>query len=229
MTTNTEGLKPCICGKIPKLVDLAGWEITCNCGVNFCIDSPVKFDVVTAWNHRPTAQASETIRNAALRDAISALENERLIDATGMSDDIAYGLAIDHGIAAIRALSTMPVEPVTSDTIQELHKHLDGCMVPDKDECGIAYDTWGRVCKLVEMAQIALLKAAPDDAIRPVVQDAPSAITGWKLVPIDPTDAMLSAGARSIINGQENRPGTSWAEESGMAYAAMLNAAPHSQ
>lgn len=66
----------------------------------------------------------------------------------------------------------------------------------------------------------------PDDAILSLAQDVPLALNGWKLVPIVPTDAMLSAGARSIINGQENRPGTSWAEESGMAYAVMLAAAP---
>lgn len=50
--------------------------------------------------------------------------------------------------------------------------------------------------------------------------------TGWKMVPVSPTLEILEAGARSIIDGQDGRPGTSWADESGMAYAAMLAAAP---
>ena len=68
---------------------------------------------------------------------------------------------------------------------------------------------------------LSLLNAAP---VAPVqAQGVPE---GWKLVPIKATYEMLCDGERSIIDGQENRHGTSWAEESGMAYTAMLAAAP---
>jgi hypothetical protein len=40
------------------------------------------------------------------------------------------------------------------------------------------------------------------------------------------TDDMAEAGARSIIDGQENRPGTSWAEEAKLAFRAMVAAVP---
>lgn len=46
------------------------------------------------------------------------------------------------------------------------------------------------------------------------------------LVPREPTEAMAYAGARSLIDGQESRPGSSWAEEAARAYRAMLAAAP---
>ena len=49
---------------------------------------------------------------------------------------------------------------------------------------------------------------------------------GYVLVPVEPTEEMAYAGARSIIEGREKRPGVSWAEEAQMAYAAMLAAAP---
>lgn len=49
---------------------------------------------------------------------------------------------------------------------------------------------------------------------------------GWVMMPKEPTEAMQLAGARSIIDGQKNRPGTSWADEAANAYRAMLAAAP---
>ena len=49
---------------------------------------------------------------------------------------------------------------------------------------------------------------------------------GWVLVPREPTTAMQFAGARSWIDGQESRPGTSTAEEAVRSYTAMIAAAP---
>lgn len=51
-------------------------------------------------------------------------------------------------------------------------------------------------------------------------------MNGWKWVPVEPTPEMAVEGARSLIDGQESRPGTSWADEARTAYRAMLNAAP---
>lgn len=54
-STNTrqEELKNCpLCGKQPKLVYLAGWEIICLCGVNLCLENPGKAPLITAWNTR---------------------------------------------------------------------------------------------------------------------------------------------------------------------------------
>jgi hypothetical protein len=48
----------------------------------------------------------------------------------------------------------------------------------------------------------------------------------WKLVPVEPDEAMAFAGARSLIDGQESRPGSSWADEAQMADRAMTAAAP---
>lgn len=47
-------------------------------------------------------------REAGLREAIAALENEKLSEPAVADDDVAYNLAIDHGLAAIRALLDAP-------------------------------------------------------------------------------------------------------------------------
>jgi hypothetical protein len=44
---------PCpFCGAEPRLVDLAGWEVHCDCGVGMVVDSPEREDVLKAWNRR---------------------------------------------------------------------------------------------------------------------------------------------------------------------------------
>lgn len=68
-----------------------------------------------------------------------------------------------------------------------------------------------------------MLTKAISRAALPPVAAVPD---GYALVPVEPTEAMAVAGSCSIIDGQENRPGTSWAEEATMAYEAMLAAAP---
>lgn len=40
------------------------------------------------------------------------------------------------------------------------------------------------------------------------------------------TESMMIAGARSLIDGQENRPGSSWADEAKWCFEAMTLAAP---
>ena len=51
--TRQDELKNCpLCGKQPKLVYLAGWEIICLCGVNLCLENPGKAPLITAWNAR---------------------------------------------------------------------------------------------------------------------------------------------------------------------------------
>ena len=42
------------CGKAPRLVDLAGWEILCRCGVNMCRATPDREALIKAWNTRAT-------------------------------------------------------------------------------------------------------------------------------------------------------------------------------
>lgn len=59
------------------------------------------------------------------------------------------------------------------------------------------------------------------------IQQAAGAVPeGLKLVPVEPTSDMLFAGARSIIDGQDERHGSSWADEAELAYKAMLAASP---
>jgi len=77
-------------------------------------------------------------------------------------------------------------------------------------------ETWTAAGWESWQAALATQPQAPQGAVTP----------GFQLVPIEPTDAMLLAGATSIIEGQDSRPGTSWAEEAGMAYKAMALAAP---
>lgn len=51
--TRQDELKNCpLCGKQPKIVYLAGWEIICLCGVNLCLENPGKAPLITAWNTR---------------------------------------------------------------------------------------------------------------------------------------------------------------------------------
>lgn len=58
---------PCpLCGADPRLVDLAGWEIHCDCGIGMVIDSPKEADVVRAWNRRATVSVK---RGEDMRDA----------------------------------------------------------------------------------------------------------------------------------------------------------------
>ena len=42
------------CGEAPRLVDLAGWEILCGCGVNMCLATPDQESLIKAWNTRAT-------------------------------------------------------------------------------------------------------------------------------------------------------------------------------
>jgi hypothetical protein len=49
---------------------------------------------------------------------------------------------------------------------------------------------------------------------------------GWVAVPVEPTDEMLEAGGVELIKAITGRPNLSWADESKLAYKAMLQAAP---
>jgi hypothetical protein len=44
---------PCpICGYDPLLVDFAGWEIVCKCGISMCLETSDKKSLIEAWNQR---------------------------------------------------------------------------------------------------------------------------------------------------------------------------------
>jgi len=48
---------PCpLCGQQPRVVDLAGWEVLCNCGLALCLDTPDKDLLLAAWNTRASAE-----------------------------------------------------------------------------------------------------------------------------------------------------------------------------
>jgi hypothetical protein len=52
---------PCpLCGQQPRVVDLAGWEVLCKCGVNFCREGPEKEQLIAAWNTRVGAGETAT-------------------------------------------------------------------------------------------------------------------------------------------------------------------------
>jgi hypothetical protein len=49
----TTELKPCpLCGGKPRLVDLAGWEIHCDCGLQLWHELPDKEPLIDRWNTR---------------------------------------------------------------------------------------------------------------------------------------------------------------------------------
>lgn len=60
---NTRVLPCPMCGSEPRLVDMAGWEILCKCGLMMAVESPKKADVVAAWNKR-ASYSGETARDA---------------------------------------------------------------------------------------------------------------------------------------------------------------------
>ena len=45
-------------------------------------------------------------------------------------------------------------------------------------------------------------------------------------VPREPTEQMMCVGGRSLIDGQEVRPRSSWADQAAIAWRAMYDAAP---
>lgn len=48
-----EKLERCpFCGREPRLVDLAGFEVLCDCGASM-VTGPTRVEAITAWNTRP--------------------------------------------------------------------------------------------------------------------------------------------------------------------------------
>lgn len=61
-------LKACpFCGNTPRLVDLAGFEVICDCGVVLCLDEPDRESVVAAWNRR--AELQKPVLHSPVTDA----------------------------------------------------------------------------------------------------------------------------------------------------------------
>lgn len=53
--SNALVMLPCpLCGSEPDLVDIAGWEIWCKCGLGLVLENPDKDDLVKHWNIRST-------------------------------------------------------------------------------------------------------------------------------------------------------------------------------
>jgi len=53
----SEELLPCpFCGKAPRLCDMGGWEIFCECGADMClhVETPEPEPLIAAWNTRAT-------------------------------------------------------------------------------------------------------------------------------------------------------------------------------
>ena len=69
------------------------------------IRSALRAYLTTAGLSTPRADANlDAYRDEMLRDAIDAIESERLRDETGMPEDEAYNQAIDDAANAVRAL-----------------------------------------------------------------------------------------------------------------------------
>lgn len=166
MTTNTEGLKPCPCcqneGEIYRNYSAGNMRN----GVLYasCLNQQCKCQMTLEhWNKlsRPTAQASEAVPAAWLYtfhmdgDQTSERSQVERCEAgdspwgsrPGVDYDASYHVTEEP---LYRALSTMPVEPVTNP--DDVFSPMNACQ--HRDTC----------------------RAALSDAIRPVVQDAPSAI-----------------------------------------------------
>lgn len=184
MTTNTEGLKPCpFCiGEMSS----SGLRHTQDCYFTEEALGASKARTLAAWNRRPTAQASEAIRNAALEELCSAIMTQVVGNirttvrdcVNGFPEDVQdiyeYCDAIESLIDS--ALSTMPVEPVTR-------------FCPD---CGQRNNG-----DLVHTCSPQV-----SDAIRPAVQDAPLAITAQ--IAIHHVTVEGIARALSLRNGGDN-------------------------
>lgn len=57
---------PCpFCGALPRLVDFAGWEIHCKCGISMCLVGPDKEPLVAAWNSRAHQSNPDLERDSA--------------------------------------------------------------------------------------------------------------------------------------------------------------------
>lgn len=56
-----------MCGKQPRVIDLGGWEVLCDCGLSLCLgDDPSRDGVVAAWNTRAIAAAEAPVEKEKL-------------------------------------------------------------------------------------------------------------------------------------------------------------------
>lgn len=60
MTADKDALLPCpFCGNLPRIADLAGYEILCKCGIEMCLpNDPSKGGAIAAWNRRARITAA---------------------------------------------------------------------------------------------------------------------------------------------------------------------------
>jgi hypothetical protein len=67
---------------------------------------------------------------------------------------------------------------------------------------------------------------APLIACKAALSEPVTLHDGWVAVPGEPTEEMIEAGSYTLLTGAQDRPELSWADESKLAYKAMLQAAP---
>jgi Lar family restriction alleviation protein len=64
-------LKPCpFCGREPRLLDLAGYEVICGCGASM-VTGPKQAEAISAWNTRHSPDAGKMGEDSARLDWFS--------------------------------------------------------------------------------------------------------------------------------------------------------------
>jgi len=147
MTTHNDGsLKPLpcpFCGSEVAPVYLAGWEILCKCGINFCVQSADKQSLIAAWNTR-AEQPQPAPMQVEMRHAMSeAWERVSDLNRLGMSAPIspkfeqwftegwkaALASRAEHAAPVLippEWLKPGAIVPVTAETVALLLRAING-------------------------------------------------------------------------------------------------------
>lgn len=176
-----------------------------------------------------------------MKPLIEQLTRERL--EALIDDENCRVSVVEQEILAQIALAVMDAKPVAYTDRQELsfyHKHTDmwkephdfgqdvelyttppAASVPDNHAAVYAAAQKLVKCKgryhaeLNYKALAELFGVKTHEVAEPVLPNSPAIPEGWKLVPVDPTQAMIDAHTEGMISGGASK-----------AYCAMLAAAP---
>ena len=104
--TNQPNVLPCLCGTVPNLVDLAGWEILCPCGISFCLhENPTLEATVSGWNklHTRAIDRDEVVRLVDIVAKAAYTEGRSSDDLHGFKPSFTAEAVIKEAKAALLA------------------------------------------------------------------------------------------------------------------------------